>query len=107
MNYSEFFVFVMGIAISTFAIRFSILGFAGSFEMSPRLKKTLRFVPITVLPAIIAVEVLGTAPEVAFHLHNPKLLAAIVATIISLRFDLVWVVISGVGSLLIFQNILA
>ncbi|SON52448.1 AzlD domain-containing protein [Vibrio tapetis] len=107
MDYSTFIILTLGMAAITFVIRFSVIGMAGSFEMSERVKRTLRFVPITVLPAIIAVEVLGTGTDLAFNLDNPKVLAAIVCTIVSLRFDLVWVVVSGMVSLIIFQNILA
>ncbi|WP_076409658.1 AzlD domain-containing protein [Shewanella sp. UCD-KL12] len=39
--------------IATFIICFSVFCMAGSFKMPERLKKTLRFVPVTVLPAII------------------------------------------------------
>ncbi|MCZ8499972.1 hypothetical protein O9929_27580 [Vibrio lentus] len=55
-------------------------------------------------PAIIAVEILGAGPEMEFDLHNPKVLAAIVCTLVSLRFDLIWVVISGVASLIFFNK---
>ncbi|WCP66807.1 AzlD domain-containing protein [Vibrio tubiashii] len=106
METSTFILLTVSMAIVTVAIRFSVIAFAGSFEMSPRLKKTLRFVPVTVLPAIIALEILGTGSEIAFNLENPKVLAAIVCTLVSLRFDLVWVVVSGVASLLFFQAIL-
>lgn len=106
METSTFILLTVSMAIVTVAIRFSVIALAGSFEMSPRLKKTLRFVPVTVLPAIIALEILGTGSEIAFNLENPKVLAAIVCTLVSLRFDLVWVVVSGVASLLLFQAIL-
>ncbi len=106
MNYSTFLLFTLGMAAVTFAIRFSVIGMAGSFNMSERLKRTLRFVPVTVLPAIIAVEILGAGSNMMFSLENPKVLAAIVCTIVSLRFDLVWVVVSGMLSLILFQNIL-
>lgn len=62
---------------ATFIIRFAVIGMAGRFTMSERFKKTLRFVPVTVLPAIIAVEILGKGSNFAFNLENPKVLAAI------------------------------
>ncbi|WP_283597526.1 AzlD domain-containing protein [Photobacterium phosphoreum] len=91
---------------ATFIIRFAVIGMAGRFNMSERFKKTLRFVPVTVLPAIIAVEILGKGFNFAFNLENPKLLAAIVCTIISFRFGLIWVVIGGLISLILFQTYL-
>ncbi|MEZ8093455.1 AzlD domain-containing protein [Photobacterium swingsii] len=106
MDMTTFLIFTLGMAVVTFAIRFSVIGMAGSFEMSERMKRTLRFVPVTVLPAIIAVEILGAGSNMVFSLENPRVLAAIVCTIVSLRFDLVWVVLSGMGSLLLFQSLL-
>ncbi|MBD1576493.1 MULTISPECIES: AzlD domain-containing protein [Vibrio] len=90
-------------AVATFAVRFSVIGMAGKFNMSERFKKTLRFVPVTVLPAIIAVEILGTGAHLEFNLHNPKVWAAIVCTLVSLRFGLIWVVVSGLASLIFFE----
>ncbi|WP_318454480.1 AzlD domain-containing protein [Photobacterium leiognathi] len=104
---NEFVIYLsLAMAAATFLIRFSVIGMAGRFNMSERFKKTLRFVPVTVLPAIIAVEILGKGSNFAFNLENPKVLAAIVCTIVSLRFGLIWVVISGLVSLVIFQNYL-
>ena len=91
---------------ATFIIRFAVIGMAGRFSMSERFKKTLRFVPVTVLPAIIAIEILGKGSNFAFNLENRKVLAAIVCTIISLRFGLIWVVIGGLVSLILFQTYL-
>ncbi|MCZ8486966.1 AzlD domain-containing protein, partial [Vibrio lentus] len=47
------FLLPLAMAAATFIIRFSVIGMAGKFEMSECFKKTLRFVPVTVLPAII------------------------------------------------------
>ncbi|MUI53813.1 AzlD domain-containing protein [Aliivibrio fischeri] len=106
LHFDTFIAITAVMVIATFIIRFSIIGMAGSFKMSDRFKKTLRFVPVTVLPAIIAVSILGSGAHMEFNLHNPKVLAAIVCTLVSLRFNLIWVVISGIGSLILFQNIL-
>ncbi|BAJ02458.1 hypothetical protein SVI_2487 [Shewanella violacea DSS12] len=102
---NTFLLITLVMVLATFIVRFSVISMAGSFEMPERLKKTLRFVPVTVLPAIIAVEILGSGSDMEFNLHNPKVLAAIVCTLVSLRFNLIWVVISGIGSLLLFQQL--
>lgn len=93
-------------AVATFIVRFSVIGMAGRFNMSERFKKTLRFVPVTVLPAIIAVEILGVGSHMEFNLHNPKVLAALVCTLVSLRFGLIWVVVSGLAALIFFETYL-
>ena len=106
MEWSYFLMITLGMTAITYVIRVSVIGMAGSFEMSERMKKTLRFVPVTVLPAIIAVEILGSGTNMVFSLENPKVLAATVCTLVSLRFNLVWVVASGVGSLIFFNNLI-
>jgi len=104
MNNSYFLALTFGMAAVTFLIRFSFIGIAGKLDMSERVRKTLRFVPVTVLPAIITVQILDINSHMEFDLHNPKVIAAIICTLISLRFGLVWVVVSGVGSLVLLNN---
>lgn len=67
-------------------------------------KKTLRFVPVTVLPAIIAIQILSVDSHMEFDLRNPKVIAAVICTLVSLRFGLIWVVISGVVSLILLNQ---
>ncbi|MBH2567113.1 AzlD domain-containing protein, partial [Serratia marcescens] len=55
-------------------------------------------------PAIITVQILGVNSHMEFDLHNPKVIAAIICTLVSFRFGLVWVVISGVGSLVLLNT---
>lgn len=104
MNNSFFLALTLGMAAVTFLVRFSFIGIAGKLDMSERVKKTLRFVPITVLPAIITVEILNVNSHMEFDLHNPKVISAIICTLVSFRFGLLWVVISGVGSLILLNN---
>ncbi|HFG0052240.1 TPA: AzlD domain-containing protein, partial [Klebsiella pneumoniae] len=65
--------------------------------------KTLRFVPVTVLPAIITIQILSVNSSMEFDLKNPKVIAAIICTLASFRLGLVWVVVSGVGSLVLLN----
>lgn len=55
MSNSYFIALTLGMAAVTFLIRFSFIGLAGKIQMSERVTKTLRFVPVTVLPAIISI----------------------------------------------------
>ncbi|MBC6556662.1 AzlD domain-containing protein [Citrobacter braakii] len=106
MNNTYFFILTLGMAAVTFIIRFSFIGVAGRINMSNRVKKTLRFVPVTVLPAIIAIQILDVNSHMEFDLHNPKVIAAVICTLISFRFGLIWVVISGVGSLALLNYVM-
>ena len=104
MSNSYFIALTLGMAAVTFLSRFSFIGIAGKLDMSERVKKTLRFVPVTVLPAIITVQILDVNSHMEFDLHNPKVIAAIICTFISFRFGMVWVVISGVDSLILLNT---
>ncbi|EMN1422912.1 AzlD domain-containing protein [Klebsiella aerogenes] len=103
MNNSYFIALTLGMAAVTFMIRFSFIGLAGKIQMSERVTKTLRFVPVTVLPAIITIQILSVNSSMEFDLKNPKVIAAIICTLASFRLGLVWVVVSGVGSLVLLN----
>lgn len=103
MNNALFFALTLGMAAVTFLIRYSFIGVAGKVQMSERVTKTLRFVPVTVLPAIIAIQILNVNSSMEFDLKNPKVIAAIVCTLASFRLGLVWVVVSGVGTLFLLN----
>ncbi|MEX9253866.1 AzlD domain-containing protein [Pseudenterobacter timonensis] len=104
MSNHLFIALTLGMAAVTFLIRFSFIGLAGRVQMSERVVKTLRFVPVTVLPAIIAIQILSVNSNMEFDLKNPKVVAAIVCTLASFRLGLVWVVVSGVGTLFLLNN---
>lgn len=103
MNNSLFFALTLGMAAVTFLIRYSFIGIAGKVRMSDRVSKTLRFVPVTVLPAITTIQILSVNSSMEFDLKNPKVIAAIVCTLASFRLGLVWVVVSGVGTLVLLN----
>jgi branched-subunit amino acid transport protein len=76
-------MFVIG-AI-TYAIRLSCIGLLGQRNMPALLLKTLRFVPITVLPAIILPELFLRNNTLALSLQNPRWMAGILAAIVAWR----------------------
>ena len=77
MSNSYFIALTLGMAAVTFLIRFSFIGLAGKIQMSERVTKTLRFVPVTVLPAIITIQILSVNSSMEFDLKNPKVIASI------------------------------
>lgn len=104
MSNNFFWALTLGMAAVTFIVRYSFIGVAGKLQMSERIKKTLRFVPVTVLPAIITIQILDVNSRMEFDLHNPKVIAAIICTLVSFRLGLIWVVLSGVGSLVLLNH---
>jgi branched-subunit amino acid transport protein len=76
-------LFVIG-AI-TYAIRLSCIGLLGQKDMPALLLKALRFVPITVLPAIILPELFLRNNALALSLQNPRWIAGILAGFVAWR----------------------
>ena len=69
----------------TYAIRLSCIGLLGQREMPALLLKALRFVPITVLPAIILPQLFLRNNTLALSIQNPRWMAGILAAIVAWR----------------------
>jgi len=75
---------IIGMFVITFGIRFIMFAFAGKMTFPNWLELALKFVPPTVLTAIIVPSVVMPKGEIDFTLYNNYLVAAIVAVIIAL-----------------------
>jgi branched-subunit amino acid transport protein len=93
MNWASWTV-IVGMAVVTFLIRYTLFGLGGRLQFSPRVRQALRHVPVAVLTAIVVPMVLlpdgqhwdvswrnpwlaGAAASAALALATRKLLAAI------------------------------
>ena len=52
---------IIALGLGTFLIRFSFMGLVGSRELPPWLTRHLRYVPVAVLPGLVAPLVVGVA----------------------------------------------
>ncbi len=75
---------IFGLAVATFFIRFSFIGILGGRRMPDWLLTALRYVPVTILPALIAPAILW--PEVTGGQFEP-----IRASVAVLTFAFAWV----------------
>ena len=92
----------------TYAIRLSCIGLLGQKEMPPLLLKALRFVPITVLPAIILPELFLRNNTLALSIQNPRWLAGILAALVAWRTRNVLLTIAvGMVALWILELVIA
>ena len=73
------------IGVITYAIRLSCISLIGKREMPAFLLKALRFVPITVLPAIILPQLFLRNNTLVLTLANPRWIAGILAAIVAWR----------------------
>jgi len=70
---------LISMGIITFAIRYSVIGMLGNAEMSPAIKRELRYVPPAVLTAIIVPSLLMPAGVFDLSFGNIRLIAGVIA----------------------------
>jgi len=63
-----FWSIILALCVGTFAIRFSFIAFSARVRITDRMKEIFSFVPVAVIPALIA-------PSVFFHQGQTQLLA--------------------------------
>lgn len=69
---------ILSLGVGTFLIRFSFLGLVGDRELPPLMLKMLRYVPVTVIPALVTPMVVW--PKATGGETDPmRLIAAMVA----------------------------
>lgn len=93
---------IIVIGVFTYATRLSFIALVGTQTFPPLLQRALRFVPVTVLPAIIAQELVFYDAAGGLSLHNPRLLAGLIAAAVAWRTRNVLLTIAvGMGALVL------
>jgi branched-subunit amino acid transport protein len=92
-------IFAAGVV--TFLIRLSFIAAHGRIEAPRWFTRSLTFVPVAVLSAIIFPELLTREGEFILSLGNARLGAGVVAALIAWRTQNVWLTIAG-GMLTLF-----
>ena len=77
-------VLILGMAVVTFIVRYTLFAFAGKFEFSDSVKKFLQYVPPAVLTAIILPAiVMPTGDRIQLSVDNPYLVGGLVTFVFS------------------------
>ncbi|MCI4662324.1 MAG: AzlD domain-containing protein [Neomegalonema sp.] len=99
MNEASFWIVVLGLGAATYLIRLSFLGILGGRALPAGLVRLLSYVPVAVLPALIAPMVLfPKATGGSFDL--PRLLAALIAfAVAAVVRSALAAILSGMGAL--------
>jgi len=96
------------IGLITYAIRLSCIGLLGQREMPALLLKALRFVPITVLPAIILPQLFLRNNTLVLSVQNPRWIAGILAGIVAWRTrNVLLTILIGMVALWVLQFLLS
>lgn len=91
----------------TFATRLSFILLLGRIRVPEWFRRGLRFVPLSVLSAIILPELTGPNGSMFISWRNPHLLAGAVAILVAWRTkNVILTILAGMGALLLFQFIL-
>ncbi len=90
---------ILFLGVGTFLIRFSFIGAVGKRELPEWALRHLRYVPVAVMPALVAPLVVWPAAT-AGVLDAPRLVAAAVALAVGiLTRSTVWAVVAGMVAL--------
>ena len=92
------------IGLLTFGIRLSFIVILDRWQPPKLVERALRFVPVAVLSAIIAPELVLVGGTLDISVGNLRLLAGIVATLVAwYTKNIVWTILAGMSILLILQ----
>jgi branched-subunit amino acid transport protein len=98
---------ILSSALLVYAIRVSGILLLSKRTIPPTLQRGLQFVPVTVLPAIIAQELCIQQGAPAIALDNPRLLAGVIAIMIAWRLkNTILTIVAGMAVLFILQAFL-
>jgi branched chain amino acid efflux pump len=96
------------IGLITYAIRLSCIGLLGQREMPALLLKALRFVPLTVLPAIILPQLFLRNNTLVLSVQNPRWIAGVLAAIVAWRTrNVLLTILVGMVALWVLQFLLS
>jgi branched-subunit amino acid transport protein len=92
------------VGLLTFGIRLSFIMILDRWTPPPIVERALRFVPVAVLSAIIAPELVLVGGTLDISLGNLRLIAGIVATLVAwYTKNIVWTILAGMSILLVLQ----
>ena len=95
------------VGILTFGIRLSFIVILDRWQPPDLIQRSLRFVPVAILTAIIVPELVMPGGTVDISISNLRMLAGIVAMLVAWKTkNIVWTIIAGMGALLGLQYLI-
>ena len=105
---SEEILLIAGMMLVTVLVRYPVLAIVGRIKLSERVFRALRFVPVAVLTAIIAPELLIRDGVPALSLGNAYLCGGLVAVLVAWRWgNLLITIVAGMGSFVVWRAVFA
>ena len=89
-------IVMISLGLLTFAIRLSFIALLERFNLPRNFQAALRFVPIAVLSALIAPELVYYNNALALSPVNPRLVAGLAATLVAYKTrSVIWTITAG------------
>lgn len=99
---------IIGMMLVTYLARYPLLAIVGRVELPQTVVRALRFVPVAVLSAIIAPELLIRDGAPGLTPHNEYLAAGLVAMLVAWRWgNLLITLAAGMGSFFLWRALIA
>ena len=106
MNGFPLWMLFIALALGTFALRYSFIYLFGKVEVPDWLRDALKFVPASVLAALVLPALVYSEGALDISLNNIRLLAGIGGALVAWRIkNVLWTIIVGMVLLWILQAI--
>ena len=104
---NSFWLTMLIVGILTFGIRLSFIVILDRWQPPDLIQRSLRFVPVAILTAIIVPELVMPGGTVDISISNLRMLAGIVTMLVAWKTkNIVWTIIAGMGALLGLQYLI-
>ena len=98
---------MIALAIGTFLIRVSFIMLLSNRNVPPQILRALRFVPASVLSALVIPQILTRNHSISISLANPQMVAGIIAAVVAWRTsNVLYTILSGMIVLWVLQALL-
>ena len=96
---------ILGMMLVTYSARYPVMAIVGRMTLPEGVLRALRYVPVAVLSAIIAPELLIRDGAPALSSTNTYLVGGLVALLVAWRWsNLLLTIIAGMGSFLLWRH---
>ena len=96
---------IITVGILTYLTRLSFIVMQSYWRTPPIIQRSLRFVPVSVLAAIVLPELISLDNSLHVNAINPRLFAGILAVFVAWKTkNVAWTILVGMGTLLLLQS---
>ena len=107
MSTSTLWLTILLMGLITFSLRVSFIALSDRLEMPPLVQRALRFVPASVLAAIVIPALVFREGDLALTFSNEKLLAGLAAGAVAWATkSVIWTIVAGMAALWTLQAVL-